>query len=140
VLDGTPEQTRRLASAGREAVDAEVRIVDDQGHDLPPGRVGENLMRGPSVISGYWQARKPKAAIRDGWFVTGDLGYLDQKRYLFLVDRKKDMVVSGGVNIYTKKSKRRCSSIRRARSRCHRPTMSGAKSLSRRWCGARPCR
>ncbi|MBK6554622.1 MAG: long-chain fatty acid--CoA ligase [Rhodocyclaceae bacterium] len=103
VLDGTPEQTRRLASAGREAVDAEVRIVDDQGHDLPPGQVGEILIRGPSVISGYWrQAAETQAAIRDGWFVTGDLGYLDQKRYLFLVDRKKDMVVSGGVNIYTK--------------------------------------
>jgi acyl-CoA synthetase (AMP-forming)/AMP-acid ligase II len=103
VLDGAPEQTRRLASAGREAVGAEVRIVDDQGHDLSPGEVGEILVRSLSVISGYWrQASETQAAIRDDWFYTGDLGYLDQERYLFLVDRKKDMVVSGGVNIYTK--------------------------------------
>jgi acyl-CoA synthetase (AMP-forming)/AMP-acid ligase II len=103
VLDGTPLQRQRLASAGREAVDAEVRIVDDQGHDLPPGQVGEILVKSLSVVSGYWrQAAETQAAIRDGWFFTGDLGYLDEERYLFLVDRKKDMVVSGGVNIYTK--------------------------------------
>ena len=103
VLDGTPSQRQRLASAGREAVDAEVRIVNDQGHDLPPGQVGEILVKSLSVISGYWrQPAETQAAIRDGWFYTGDLGYLDEERYLFLVDRKKDMVVSGGVNIYTK--------------------------------------
>jgi len=103
VLGGTDAQRRRLASAGREAVGAEVRIVDEAGRDLPPYEVGEVLIRSRSVIQGYW--RDPAAtaeAIRDGWFYTGDLGYLDEDRYLFIVDRKKDMVVSGGVNIYTK--------------------------------------
>ncbi len=103
VPDGTPLQQARLASVGREAVGAEVRIVDERGDDLPPNDVGEILVRSRSVISGYWRMLEAtREAIRDGWFHTGDLGYLDADRYLFLVDRKKDMVVSGGVNIYTK--------------------------------------
>jgi acyl-CoA synthetase (AMP-forming)/AMP-acid ligase II len=103
VLDGTPEQQRRLASAGREAIGAEVRIVDDAGRDLASGEIGEILVRSRSVIQGYW--RQPEAGaevIVNGWFHTGDLGYLDAGRYLFVVDRKKDMVVTGGVNVYTK--------------------------------------
>ncbi|NMM26918.1 MAG: long-chain-fatty-acid--CoA ligase [Glaciimonas sp.] len=103
VLGGSALQEKRLASAGREAVDAEVRIVDAAGRDLAPGAVGEVLVRSRSVISGYWGMPEETAnAIRDGWFHTGDLGYLDEERYLFLVDRIKDMVISGGVNIYTK--------------------------------------
>jgi long-chain acyl-CoA synthetase len=103
VLDGTPAQQRRLASAGREAIGAEVRIVDDAGRELGPDEIGEILVRSRSVIQGYW--RQPEAAaevLRNGWFHTGDLGYLDDDRYLFVVDRKKDMVVTGGVNVYTK--------------------------------------
>ena len=103
VINGTETQTRRLASAGREAVGAEVRIVDDAGVDLPGGETGEILVKSESVIAGYWNNPEETAnAIRDGWFHTGDLGYLDDERYLFVVDRKKDMVVSGGVNIYSK--------------------------------------
>ena len=103
VADGTEAQRRRLASAGREAVGAEVRIVNEAGKDLRPGEVGEVLIRSRSVIAGYWrQPEETAQAIRDGWFYTGDLGYLDEDRYLFIVDRKKDMVISGGVNIYTK--------------------------------------
>jgi acyl-CoA synthetase (AMP-forming)/AMP-acid ligase II len=103
VLDGTPLQQKRLASAGREAVGAEVRIVDADGAELGPNAVGEILVRSRSVIAGYWKMPEETLnSIRDGWFHTGDLGYLDEDRYLFLVDRKKDMVVSGGVNIYTK--------------------------------------
>lgn len=103
VIDGTEAQRRRLASAGREALGAEVRIVDDTGRDLPPGEVGEVLIRSRSVIQGYWNDPAATAeAIRDGWFHTGDMGYLDEDRYLFIVDRKKDVIVSGGVNIYSK--------------------------------------
>lgn len=103
VADGTELQRRRLASAGREAVGAEVRIVGDDGRELPPGVVGEVLIRSRSVIAGYWrQPEETAQAIRGGWFCTGDLGYFDEDRYLFIVDRKKDMVISGGVNIYTK--------------------------------------
>src|SRR5688500_16662720 len=103
VADGTEAQRQRLASAGREAVGAEVRIVNEAGKDLRPGEAGEVLIRSRSVIAGYWrQPEETAQAIRDGWFYTGDLGYLDEDRYLFIVDRKKDMVISGGVNIYTK--------------------------------------
>lgn len=103
VLDGDERQRRRLASAGREAVGAEVRVVDEGGADCPIGAVGEILVRSDSVIRGYWRApEETAAAIRDGWFHTGDLGYFDEDRYLYVVDRKKDMVVSGGVNVYTK--------------------------------------
>ncbi|MDE0157219.1 MAG: AMP-binding protein, partial [Gammaproteobacteria bacterium] len=103
VIDGSETQTRRLASAGREAVGAEVRIVDEAGADLGAGETGEILIRSESVIAGYWNNPEETAnVIRNGWFHTGDLGYLDEDRYLFVVDRKKDMVISGGVNIYSK--------------------------------------
>jgi long-chain acyl-CoA synthetase len=103
VLDGDELTRRRLSSAGREAVGAEVRVVDDRGRDVAAGEVGEVLVRSRSVIAGYWrQPDETAEAIRDGWFHTGDMGYLDEDRYLFIVDRKKDMVISGGVNIYTK--------------------------------------
>jgi len=103
VLNGTEKQQQRLSSAGREAVGAEVRIVDDNDEALAAGEVGEILVKSRSVISGYWKAAEESSrVIRNGWFYTGDLGYLDEDRYLFVVDRKKDMVISGGVNIYTK--------------------------------------
>ena len=103
VVNGTGAQTRRLASAGREAVGAEIRIVDEAGADLGAGETGEILIKSESVIAGYWNNPEETAhAIRDGWFHTGDLGYLDEDRYLFVVDRKKDMVISGGMNVYSK--------------------------------------
>ncbi len=103
VLNGTEQQQQRLQSAGREAVGAEVRIVDGDGKAIATGEVGEVLVKSRSVISGYWKAPEETASvIRNGWFYTGDLGYLDEDRYLFVVDRKKDMVISSGVNIYTK--------------------------------------
>ena len=103
VLDVNPQQQKRLGSAGREAVGAEIRIVDDENQELGVNEVGEILIRSRSVINAYWNMpEESAAAIRDGWFYTGDLGYLDEDRYLFVVDRKKDMVVSGGVNIFTR--------------------------------------
>jgi acyl-CoA synthetase (AMP-forming)/AMP-acid ligase II len=103
VLDDDATRRRRLASAGREAEGAEIRIVDETGRELATGETGEILVRSHSVFSGYWNNPEETAAVlRDGWFYTGDLGYLDEDRYLFVVDRKKDMVISGGVNIYTK--------------------------------------
>jgi long-chain acyl-CoA synthetase len=103
VLHGSEDQQRRLNSAGREAVGADIRIVSDDGMDLIEGEVGEILIKSRSVISGYWEMPElTRKVIKDGWFYTGDMGYLDNERYLFVVDRKKDMVISGGVNIYTK--------------------------------------
>ena len=103
VLDGTELQRRRLSSAGREAIGAEVRIVDGADRDVAAFVVGEILVRSLSVIAGYWRQPDLTAkTMRAGWFCTGDLGYLDEDRYLFVVDRKTDMVVTGGVNVYTK--------------------------------------
>jgi len=79
----------------------ELRIVDQQGRDLPPGQVGEITLRGPNVTGGYY--RDPAAtaqAFPDGWLRTGDLGELDEEGFLFLRGRSKEMIISGGENIY----------------------------------------
>lgn len=108
VTSDDPQVMQRLASAGREAIGADIRIVDDNSNDVGPGDVGEILIRSESVIDGYWEQPDETArAIRDGWFYTGDLGFMDSDRYLFVVDRKKDMIISGGVNIYTKEVEER---------------------------------
>lgn len=89
-------------SAGRPVPHAEVRIVDPQGQVVDPGTVGEIVARGDHVMLGYWN--KPEAtaeAVRDGWMHTGDGGYLNDEGYLFIVDRLKDMIVTGGENVYS---------------------------------------
>lgn len=79
----------------------EMRIVDDEGNDLPPGEVGEITGRGPVTMPGYYKRPDLTAqAIKDGWLYSGDLGYVDEDGFLFLVDRKKDLLISGGVNVY----------------------------------------
>lgn len=79
----------------------EMRIVDDDSHDLKSGEVGEIIGRGPITMPGYHQRPDLTAeAIKDGWLYSGDLGYVDDDGYLYLVDRKKDMLISGGVNVY----------------------------------------
>ncbi|WP_033289258.1 acyl-CoA synthetase [Amycolatopsis jejuensis] len=95
----TPELLR---SAGRAAPHAEVRIVDVDDTELPRGEVGEIAVRGAHVMLGYWE--KPEetaAAIRDGWMHTGDAGYMDAAGYVFVVDRIKDMIITGGENVYS---------------------------------------
>jgi fatty-acyl-CoA synthase len=92
---------RKLGSAGLPVVHAEVRVVDADDRPLPAGEVGEVCVRGPQVMRGYW--RNPEAtaeALRGGWLHTGDLGRLDDDGYLFVVDRAKDMLISGGLNVY----------------------------------------
>jgi long-chain acyl-CoA synthetase len=79
-----------------------MRIVDEQMNELPRGKTGELVVSGPTVMLGYW--RKPEqtaAAIVDGWLRTGDAGYMDEDGFIFLVDRVKDMIVSGGENVYS---------------------------------------
>jgi long-chain acyl-CoA synthetase len=101
VLDGSPDRERRLASGGREAATAEVRIVDDNDRPLFPGERGEIVVRSASVMKGYWMNPQATAeTLRGGWCHTGDIGYVDEGGYLFIVDRKKDMIISGGENIY----------------------------------------
>ena len=99
-----PEQIaggQRLLSCGKALPSGEVAVVDAAGRRLPAGSVGEVVYRGPQTMQGYW--RNPDAtaeAVRDGWFHTGDAGYLDDEGYLFLSDRIKDMIESGGENVY----------------------------------------
>ena len=94
--------TPRVRSCGQPATGVEVRVVDSAGAEVKPGTVGEILVRSPSLMAGYWQ--KPEATaevMRGDWYLTGDLGYRDDESYLFLVDRAKDMIVSGGENLYS---------------------------------------
>ncbi len=96
-----PARQRRLGSAGRETTGVRVRVVDDEDRDRPPGETGEIVVRGDLVMKGYWNAAEASAeALRGGWLHTGDVGHLDADGYLFITDRKKDMIISGGANIY----------------------------------------
>ncbi len=95
---GVPRREGMLGTPGGNLV---VRVVDDAGRELPRGEVGEIVCRGDSVASGYWQRPDETAATsRDGWFHTGDLGVMDADGYLKVVDRKKEMIITGGANIY----------------------------------------
>lgn len=90
-----------LGSAGRARPGIEVRIVDDAGAEAAPGTVGELVVRGPSVMSGYWNRPEATAeTIRDGWLHTGDLGTMSDNGIIHLLDRVKDMIISGGSNVY----------------------------------------
>jgi len=102
ILDGTAVETRRLASAGQPFLGCEVRIVRDDGTDVAAGEIGEIVVRGPGTMTGYWNNSTATASVlREGWFHTGDLGVLDDHHFVFVVDRKKDMIISGGENIYS---------------------------------------
>lgn len=96
-----PRYEARLASAGMARTGCEYRIVDPSGNTLPPGEVGEIVTRSDVVMSGYWN--NPEAnnsALRDGWLWTGDMGAADEDGFLTIKDRSKDMIISGGTNIY----------------------------------------
>jgi len=91
----------RIGSAGTAALHCEARVVDAAGKDLPNGEPGEILIRGPNILSEYWNdAAATEAALKDGWFHTGDIGIRDADDYYTIVDRKKDMIISGSENVY----------------------------------------
>ena len=93
-------EIEKIGSTGRPIAHVEIEIRDDEGNRLPPGRNGEICLRGPKVSRGYWKdPEKTASAFFDDWFRTGDVGYLDDDGFLYLTDRKKDMIVSGGENI-----------------------------------------
>ena len=102
-FDGSAEDTRRLSSCGRQVPGVEVRVVDEvTGVDVQPGEVGEIIARGPNVMAGYWKRPEETAkALRDGYMHTGDLATIDEDGFVYIVDRAKDMIISGGENIYT---------------------------------------
>ena len=90
----------KIGSVGKPVFLLRVRIVDENGQDVPPNTLGEVVLRGPKVFKGYW--KKSQAAsevLKNGWFHTGDIGTLDEEGYLYIVDRKKDIIISGGENI-----------------------------------------
>jgi long-chain acyl-CoA synthetase len=102
VADGPPEKVRRLLSCGRAVVGVRVRVVNGRGEEVKPGEVGEIIAKGPNIMVGYW--RKPEETaevLRDGWLYTGDLATVDEEGYIYIVDRKKDMIITGGENVFS---------------------------------------
>jgi long-chain acyl-CoA synthetase len=93
----------KLSSVGRDSINVEVRVVDDRGHDVKVGEVGEIIARGDNIAMGYWKLPVETAeTFREGWLYTGDMAKVDGDGYVFIVDRKKDMIISGGENISSK--------------------------------------
>jgi long-chain acyl-CoA synthetase len=96
-----PRWRDRLGSVGRAQSVTEVRIADEEGNTLPTGEVGEILVRGDIVMPGYWQnPQATEKTLKDGWLWTGDMGTMDRDGYVTLMDRSKDLIISGGTNIY----------------------------------------
>jgi len=96
-----PDRERKPGSIGTPIRGVSMRLIDDTGRDVAPGEVGEVAVKGHNVMKGYWGRDEATAeAIQDGWFRTGDLARLDEDGYFFIVDRKKDMIIRGGYNVY----------------------------------------
>jgi long-chain acyl-CoA synthetase len=101
-LDDTDRQFAPVKSAGKAVAYVEVRVVDEHDHDVPTGQVGEVIARGPNVMKGYWNRPEISAEVlRGGWMHTGDLGALDDEGFLYILDRKKDMIKTGSENVYS---------------------------------------
>lgn len=101
--DGTPEEQAKLLSVGIPFPNVALRVVDEEGRDRPVGEPGEVILRGPTMFRGYWNNTIATIeSLRDGWYYSGDVGRFDDEGYLYLVDRKKDMIISGGENIYSR--------------------------------------
>ncbi|WOH38179.1 long-chain-fatty-acid--CoA ligase [Thalassotalea fonticola] len=95
-------ESGRIRSAGIPGPVQQVRIVDEQNVPVPPGTIGEITLRGPNIMLGYWgKPELTQKTVVDGWLHTGDGGYIDEQGYIFVVDRVKDMIISGGENIYS---------------------------------------
>jgi acyl-CoA synthetase (AMP-forming)/AMP-acid ligase II len=100
-LDALKHCPERLSSCGRPVFDTEVRVVDEEGRDVKTGEMGEIIARGPDIMQGYYQDPELTAeTIRDGWIHSSDMAKVDDEGYIYIVDRKKDMIISGGFNVY----------------------------------------
>lgn len=103
ILEG--KESLLLASAGKPSLCTEVKVVDEEGNTAGPNHIGEVAIKGKCVMMGYWKNPElTEKVLRDGWYHTGDMGYMDDNGYLFLVDRKADMIVTGGENVYPKET------------------------------------
>jgi long-chain acyl-CoA synthetase len=92
---------RKVGSVGRPVSGIEVRVVDEEDRELPANEAGEVVVRGPVVMSGYWrQPEETASVLRGGWLHTGDVGRIDDERFLHIVERLKDVIIRGGLNIY----------------------------------------
>jgi acyl-CoA synthetase (AMP-forming)/AMP-acid ligase II len=101
VAEGPDEFVGLLASCGHARTGMEVLILDEENRELPRRKTGELCVRGPAVFKEYWERPEETAeTLREGWLHTGDLGYMDAHGYIYILDRKKDMIISGGTNIY----------------------------------------
>ncbi len=101
IVNGGAVYLARPQSVGRPVVTTDVRIVDEQGRNCDPGAIGELWVRGPNIFAGYWnKPEETAAAFSEGWFRTGDLGYVDAEGFYYVVDRKKDVIIRGGENVY----------------------------------------
>ncbi len=95
------DAAQHIGSTGKAALHCDIRLVDAENKDAEPGNSGEILVQGPNVMTGYWNADKETAAtLKDGWFYSGDIGHMDADGYLYIDGRIKDMIISGGENIY----------------------------------------
>jgi long-chain acyl-CoA synthetase len=96
-----PDRERKVGSIGTPVAGVEMRVVDEDGGDVPEGEVGEIAIKGPNVMKGYWRKDDATAeAIKDGWFHTGDMAKVDEDGFFFIVDRKKELIIRGGYNVY----------------------------------------
>jgi acyl-CoA synthetase (AMP-forming)/AMP-acid ligase II len=101
--NGTEAERRQLTSVGQPYPNLEAKILDDEGNECPTGVAGEIVARSNAMFRGYWNnSPATMATLRDGWVHTGDMGRIDEDGFLYLVDRKKDMIISGGENIYSR--------------------------------------
>jgi len=101
VLDKPEKEQKKLASAGRPDIGVQVRVVDDKDKDVGPGEAGEIIVRSKLLMVEYWhKPEDTKANMAKGWLHTGDIGYYDEEGYIYIVDRKKDMIITGGENVY----------------------------------------
>jgi long-chain acyl-CoA synthetase len=96
-----PDRERKPGSIGLPVGGTEMAIVDEDGNELPPGEPGEVVIRGHNIMKGYWKRPDATAeAMRDGWFHSGDIGRTDEDGYFYIVDRKKDLIIRGGYNVF----------------------------------------
>jgi long-chain acyl-CoA synthetase len=101
VVNGTEAHMKRLSSAGRPAMGVEIKIVDEEDREVKTGETGEIVIRADKLMKGYWKMPEETAeAFKEGWFHTRDMGMMDAEGYVYLMDRKSDMIISGGFNIY----------------------------------------
>jgi long-chain acyl-CoA synthetase len=97
-----PDKERKIGSIGTPIQDVEMKVVDDDGNEVEQGEVGEIVIKGPNVMKGYWDREDATKEVMDddGWFHTGDMAKVDEDGYFFIVDRKKELIIRGGYNVY----------------------------------------